>query len=82
VALVSLDYDREVKGSLYASCGVPEYWIINLIDSTVEVYRRPKKDDSARFGFSYTQSQILKRGQRISPLGATRAKIRTDDLLP
>jgi Uma2 family endonuclease len=82
VALVSLDYDREIKGSLYASCGAPEYWIVNLIDSTVEVYRRPKKDAAARFGFAYGQRQILRTGQRITPLGAPRAKIKVADLLP
>jgi Uma2 family endonuclease len=82
VSLGSLVYDRNVKSSLYASCGVPDYWIINLVDSTVEVYRRPKKDAAARFGFAYGQCQILKSGERISPLGAPRAKIKVADLLP
>src|SRR5262249_52378201 len=31
VADTSLDYDRDVKKPLYASAGVPVYWIVNLV---------------------------------------------------
>ncbi len=40
VADSSLDYDRG-KQRLYASAGIPIYWIANLIDNVVEVYERP-----------------------------------------
>jgi Uma2 family endonuclease len=39
VADTSLVEDREVKGPLYAESGIPEYWIVNLVDRVVEVYR-------------------------------------------
>jgi len=32
VADSSLAFDREHKGSLYARAGVPDYWIVNLVD--------------------------------------------------
>jgi Uma2 family endonuclease len=38
VAASSLNYDRKVKGPRYAAAGIPEYWIINLPKSIVEVY--------------------------------------------
>ena len=38
VAESSLKYDRDVKSKLYAECGVPEYWIVNLVDDIVEVH--------------------------------------------
>lgn len=41
VADSSLDYDRGEKLEAYAAAGVPEYWIVNLIDRHVEVYQRP-----------------------------------------
>lgn len=41
VADSSLDYDRDTKAPLYASSGVPEYWIVNVITRAIEVYRRP-----------------------------------------
>jgi Uma2 family endonuclease len=44
VAEASLDYDRVTKGFLYAGHQVPAYWIVNLIDSCLEVYQI----DSAR----------------------------------
>src|SRR5690348_4349224 len=28
----SLAYDRGEKAQLYAACGVPEYWVVNLVD--------------------------------------------------
>lgn len=41
VARASLNTDRTLKGALYARFGVPEYWIVNLKDACVEVYRDP-----------------------------------------
>ena len=41
VAESSLDFDRDVKGPLYAESGIVEYWIVNLIESCLEVHRRP-----------------------------------------
>jgi Uma2 family endonuclease len=39
VADTTLAYDRAQKGSLYARAGVPDYWIMNLTDRHLEVYR-------------------------------------------
>lgn len=41
VAESSLDYDRGPKLRVYAECGVPEYWIVNLVERCIEVYRKP-----------------------------------------
>ena len=41
VADSSLDFDRSTKANLYAEAGIQEYWIVNLIDDQVEVYRQP-----------------------------------------
>jgi Uma2 family endonuclease len=42
VADSSLAYDRGVKQSLYARHGIPEFWIVNLAASEVEVCRAPE----------------------------------------
>jgi len=47
VSEASLKTDRAVKGSLYASAGIPEYWILNLRERTLEVYREPAADARA-----------------------------------
>jgi len=41
VAGDSLRLDRQTKAALYTRAGIPEYWIVNLADSTVEVHRDP-----------------------------------------
>jgi Uma2 family endonuclease len=41
VADSSLQYDRGVKAELYARGGIPAYWIVNLVDSCVEVMTDP-----------------------------------------
>jgi Uma2 family endonuclease len=41
VAESSLDFDRGEKAMLYARAGFPEYWIVNLRASRLEVHRDP-----------------------------------------
>jgi Uma2 family endonuclease len=48
VADSSLRRDREIKAQLYASIGVPEYWIVNLVDGVVEVSTEPGADGYGR----------------------------------
>lgn len=43
VADSSLHYDRQVKVPLYAQAGIPEYWIVNIPERQVEVFRNPLK---------------------------------------
>lgn len=37
----ALNRDRTLKKQLYAAANVPVYWIINLLDSQVELYSQP-----------------------------------------
>jgi len=76
----SLAFDRADKGSLYASAGIADYWIVNLIDRQIEVHRRPVSDPAARFGYAYTDKTIISSGQMIKPLSAS-AEIPAVDLL-
>ena len=78
----TLAYDREAKGSLYARFGIPEYWIVNLVERLVEVYRHPEPDDRARFGFSYRRVDRYHPGDAIAPQAVPGASIAVSDLLP
>lgn len=40
----SLDYDKNIKVPLYASCGIPEVWVVDLNQRQVLVYRQPEGD--------------------------------------
>jgi Uma2 family endonuclease len=61
VADTSLDYDRGVKAELYADASVPDYWVVNLVDDCVEVYRDPK-------GGRYQSLTTHHAGEEIRPL--------------
>jgi Uma2 family endonuclease len=41
VAESSLLVDRGNKQRIYAAAGIPEYWIVNLAERKLEIYRRP-----------------------------------------
>jgi Uma2 family endonuclease len=74
IADSSLEYDRGKKGQIYAGSGIAEYWIVNLRDRCVEVYREP----SAR---AYRFSKRFMPGESIIPLKAPEAIIPVADLL-
>ncbi|MBX9677330.1 MAG: Uma2 family endonuclease [Gemmataceae bacterium] len=42
VANSSVDFDRTAKAEIYSHAGVPEYWIVNVVDRQIEVYRYPR----------------------------------------
>ena len=82
VALSSLGFDRRHKGSLYARAGVADYWIVNLVDRTVEVYRQPAADVSAAFGWRYVDVATLSPGDTVSPLARPDITVAVRELLP
>jgi Uma2 family endonuclease len=82
VAESSLAFDRGHKGSLYARAGVADYWIVNLADEVLEVYRRPALDRSADFGWRYLDVQALRLGATIAPLARPDVTVAVADLLP
>ena len=41
VADKTLPRDRGAKQSIYARAGIPEYWIVNLIDRQLEIFTEP-----------------------------------------
>jgi Uma2 family endonuclease len=82
VALSRLALDREHKGSLYARAGIADYWIVNLPDRRVEVYRDPMPDAGAAFGWRYGRTLALRPDEHVSPLAAPAAVISVAELLP
>ena len=72
----------EHKGSLYAQAGVADYWILNLVDRVLEVYREPSEDPATRFGWRYGWTEVLSSGSSATPLVAPGARISVADLLP
>jgi Uma2 family endonuclease len=76
----SLIFDRDHKGSVYARAGILDYWIVNLVDRVLEVYRGPERDAAAPFGASYARHEVLDPSRQVSPLAAPHARIQVRDL--
>jgi Uma2 family endonuclease len=77
----SLALDRDHKGSLYARALLGDYWIVNLVDRVLEVYREPGPDRAAPFGWRYRSAEMLGREAVVTPLARPSARIRVLDLL-
>jgi Uma2 family endonuclease len=75
VADKTLAFARGRKLELYARCGVPEVWIVNLIEASVEVHRGPEAS-------RYVSSSMLVSGDTVSPSASPRAHVAVADLLP
>jgi Uma2 family endonuclease len=82
VADDSLPRDRARKGSLYARAGIADYWIVNLREAVLEVYREPARSARSRHGWRYGRLDRFGPKALVSPLAAPRARARIADLLP
>jgi Uma2 family endonuclease len=78
----SLRIDRQHKGSVYARAGLTDYWVLNLVDHVLEVYREPVADSTAPFGWRYGRSEVLGADAHVTPLAAPAASIPVARLLP
>lgn len=74
VADASLLKDRGPKTSLYARHGIPEYWILNVEDACLEVYRDPARG-------TYREKTTLAAGATVTPPQASEA-IAIVDIIP
>lgn len=65
-----------------ARARVADYWVVNLVDRVLEVYRHPVPAIDAAFGWRYGSAQSFGPGAVISPLAAPEAGVTVSDLLP
>ncbi len=82
VADTSLAYDRTTKASLYAKAGLADYWIVNLIERQLEVYRHPTADAAQPYGFSYAEVTVCSAAESVAPLAMPQAHIAVAEVLP
>jgi Uma2 family endonuclease len=82
VAESSLAFDRKQKGSLYARGGIEDYWIVNLEEHVVEVYRDPSPDLTAPFGWRYASVERVGPPADVTPLAVPAAPVPVVALLP
>jgi Uma2 family endonuclease len=82
VADSSLRLDRRFKAAIYAAAGLPEYWIVNLVEGSVEVHRDPQPTADEPDAWNYRTVEILRPPATLASLGAPACRIAVADLLP
>jgi len=74
--------DSGPKLRMYARAGVPDYWIVNLPQDRVEVYRQPHNPTGKRSGWRYPEVRHYARGSEVSPIRRPRLAFPVDKMLP
>jgi Uma2 family endonuclease len=75
VADTILRKDRGFKAALYARFGIPEYWIVNVQDSTVEVFREPDAERGR-----YRTLLTMAKSETLSPVSVPGVTISLSEL--
>jgi Uma2 family endonuclease len=70
----TLPHDRDTKGPMYAAAGIQEYWIVNLVDSLLVVYRQPVDG-------VYRSVTMLGKDDSIQPLAFPDVTIAVSEIL-
>jgi Uma2 family endonuclease len=73
--------DSGVKLRKYAFHGLPEYWIENLQDDRIEVYRQPQNPTGRLRDCHYASVQHFSRGQTVSVAARAGVTLSVDELL-
>jgi Uma2 family endonuclease len=69
----SLDYDCGDKAELYAAAGIQDYWVVNLQDRVIHVFRSPAGD-------CYRDKTTIKFGEVLRPLAFPSVQISVAEL--
>jgi len=75
VAGSSLPGDLGDKATLYAEAGIPEYWVVNLLDRALVVFREPRDG-------SYRLRSTSPPGARVTPLSWPDVEVEVASLFP
>jgi len=82
VADSSLDLDTTTKAELYATAGVPDYWVIDLVNQQLIVFRDPEQLPSGLGATAYRTRQTFHHSDTVAPLANPTAIVKVADLLP
>lgn len=78
----TLRLDRTEKMEIYAEAGIEDYWIVNINDRVLEVYREPAAISGTPSGYGYRSVRHYAETEQIAPLFAPQAQIEISTLLP
>ncbi|MBE9032739.1 Uma2 family endonuclease [filamentous cyanobacterium LEGE 11480] len=75
VADSTLKYDTEVKDKLYAQSGIVDYWVVDLKNRQLHIFRNPMPT-------GYTKHLILTEPNQVTPLSFSNIILNLTDILP
>lgn len=78
----SYTHDTGRKLRAYASEGVRDYWVLNLNERRLEVYRRPTQLNGPDGPWGYADVTHLGEGEAVTPLEGPRVTIQVAEMLP
>jgi len=82
VSDTTLTHDRTTKASLYAAAGIKDYWVLNLRDRCLELFRQPIEDSASPSGWRYSSITMLKSSDAVSPFINANSSILVANILP
>lgn len=84
VADTTLAYDLTTKAELYATAGVADYWVLDVLNRQLHVLRNPQPLPlpTELVATAYQTHDVLGPNDSVSPLAAPASTIRVGDLLP
>jgi Uma2 family endonuclease len=74
VADSTLEGDRQIKLPKYAQAGVPEFWLVDLVNNRIEVHALPNEG-------VYQEVRIILRHQNIISRALPHLKLKASDIL-
>lgn len=74
VADSTIEADRRNKIPMYAFAGIPEVWLIDLVNDRIEIHSNPFKG-------VYQEVRIIQRGQRIVSQALPQLKLKANEIL-
>lgn len=80
IADSTLERDRAYKAPIYARAGIPEYWIVNLVERRLEIYRDPTGSPGRPAWYQVSRSADPT--EIVSLLSIPHVSIAVADLLP
>ncbi|MBN9521358.1 Uma2 family endonuclease [bacterium] len=82
VSDTTLAYDTTEKAELYATGGIADYWVIDVTNERLLVFRDPRPLSTAPSATAYQTCLTLGRGDTVSPLALPGVSVDVADLLP
>ena len=74
--------DTTEKAELYATAGIADYWVLDVVSRELHVFRDPRPLPASLGATAYRTHDTLGPAGRVSPLALPHASIPVADLLP